>query len=169
LSDIKGDHDVAAAAGLAKAWGSGKENRQPTSTNNATHWRMRCSLRCKLQALFVVTRSAAKWWRRGESNPRPKRSDPSLYARVPSLSLVMRHVGGQAHHTTSGHVLTSWTTRPPGRPQDLLSAFLSLSRYQRRNVVALVMPREPAHCWLLMRFPDFLRGQPGFLGAPLGF
>ena len=46
-------------------------------------------------SLFAIAYSK-KWWRRGESNPRPKQIWPDIYARVPRFDLAPRHVRGRA-------------------------------------------------------------------------
>ena len=114
--------NVAVPEATAKAWRSGvlkKKSLRQTSTNNATHCRTRCSLCCKPQAYFVVTRSAAKWWRRGELNPRPKPIHPSIYARVPLISLAVRNDSGQTLRTTQqprAYKLDDPATRPSAGP-----------------------------------------------------
>ena len=51
---------------------------------------------------FSHCQAVGKWrWR--ELNPRPNKSHPGFYARVPSLGLAMPTVNGQATGTASAH------------------------------------------------------------------
>ena len=45
--------------------------------------------------------SLKRWWRRGESNPRPKQLQPNIYARVPSFNLSTGNADGQAYPMAS--------------------------------------------------------------------
>ena len=50
---------------------------------------------------WTAQESLKYWWRRGESNPRPKQLQPNIYARVPSFHLAIGNAGGQAYPMAS--------------------------------------------------------------------
>ena len=65
-----------------------------------------------------------KWWRRGESNPRPKQSHYSFYACISPLILVRMTAGKQGHHANQRSV----SSRPSPRAHGLRTSLLSSPR-----------------------------------------
>ena len=72
-----------------------------------THWQ-------HLGAPSSTRAPPRRWWRRGESNSRPKPSHCSVYVRVPPLSLAHRTADGRAIRCASGHEKSRRSSRPPG-------------------------------------------------------
>ena len=87
-----------------------------------------------------------RWWRRGESNSRPKQCPPSFYARVLSLILANGKAGRQAHPEASNHDSSSHgrpATRPPAGSASRRFPAQQTSAVPRRAV--LVRPRERSY------------------------
>ena len=100
-------------------------------------------------------------------NPRPKWSHPDIYMLVPSSNLAPGKDGGQTRPGASGHVGTGFAVRSPSGGRVLLLSRSSAQQASAGARVAIIKPREPCR-WQLTFFPDFLRGQPGFLGMQPG-
>ena len=48
-----------------------------------------------------------EWWRRGDSNPRPRKLHVSVYVRIPLINLARNTANGQAMPQTSVHEIAS--------------------------------------------------------------
>ena len=81
--------------------------------------------------------SAYSWWRRGESNPRPKRSNHSIYARVPCFILAHPTAHRQAIVCASGHGCVACAPATQTHAS-LLNDTSPPSRRQRFRVTAIL-------------------------------
>ncbi len=74
--------------------------------------------------------AAASWWRRGESNSRPHRRHPDLYARIPGLGLAARHVPGRTRRVASSLFVLA---PRPGSPAKVASLLITPVPARRRK------------------------------------
>jgi hypothetical protein len=65
------------------------------------------------QALPVNRPGALRWWRRGESNPRPQALDIKIYVHIQSLFLVPRYPTDRENRTPATVTLNSPACRTP--------------------------------------------------------
>ena len=81
-----------------------------------------CSLCCNNACRRSLSCCPASWWRRGESNPRPKQSHYSIYVCILPLSLVATTAGGQGHRGNQRSVSSCLSPRAHGLRTSLLSS-----------------------------------------------
>lgn len=114
-----------------------------------------------LPSVATAGRPCEGWWRRWDSNPRPKRKNHDIYARILRLSLALGAARRRATTSASGHVNVE------GLPATRSASSLLIdtsphSRHPGFGVAALIRPREERRSWRL-NFPGEGRGT---LGSP---
>ena len=95
------------------------------------------------------------WWRWGESNPRPKRLWPNIYACSPPLVShpVRRRTGLSGHNRSVIRGPSARTERPRASPARLCRC--GLAGVRRATSGPLIRPRERNRCSQLQFFPFF--------------
>ena len=96
-----------------------------------------------------------KWWRWGESNPRPKRLWPNIYACSPPLVShpVRRRTGLSGRNRSVVRGPSARTERPRASPARLCRC--GLAGVRRATSGPLIRPRERNRCSQLQFFPFF--------------
>ena len=107
------------------------------------------------------------WWRRWDSNPRPKRKNQDVYARILRLGLALGAARRRATPSASGHVDVEEPPATQGA-SSLLNDTSPPSRHPGFSVAALVRPREERRKWRL-NFPGEGRGTLGSPARGQGF
>ena len=99
--------------------------------------------------------ASLKWWRWGESNPRPKRLWPNIYACSPPLIShpVRRRTGLSGHNRSVIRGPSARTERPRASPARLCRC--GLAGVRRATSGPLIRPRERNRCSQLQFFPFF--------------
>ena len=118
-------------------------------------------LSSKLRAFILKQRKRhqgcrfSKWWRWGESNPRPKRLWPNFYACIPPLVShpVRRRTGLSGRNRSVVRGPSARTERPRASPARLCRH--GLAGVCRATSGPLVRPRERNRCSQLQFFPFF--------------
>ena len=99
--------------------------------------------------------SLFQWWRWGESNPRPKRLWPNIYACSPPLIShpVRRRTGLSGRNRSVIRGPSARTERPRASPARLCRC--GLAGVRRATSGPLIRPRERNRCSQLQFFPFF--------------
>ncbi len=90
----------------------------------------------RLATAFDGLPVSENWWRRRDSNPRPKQIWPDVYARVPRFDLARRHVRGRARRRACSRFVRCPAARLSGFRQSPAKFAYPPSRNQRLSVGA---------------------------------